>query len=124
MYNPESVLENQMRKFLWDLGVQTDYQISYRRPDLVIVNDNKKRKKKTWLIVDFVASAEHSVKFNGEKRDKDLELARDLKKLWNMIPIVIGALGTITKGLVKATEDLKFSGQVETICNVAVPKII
>ena len=37
-----------------------------------------------------------------EKRDKYLDLARELKKLWNMkvtiIPIVIGAFGTVTKG--------------------------
>ena len=36
-----------------------------------------------------------------EKRDKYLDLARELKRLWNMkvtiIPIVIGTLGTITK---------------------------
>ena len=32
-----------------------------------------------------------------------------------MIPIVIGALGTITKGLVRGLEDLVIRGQVETI---------
>ena len=36
------------------------------------------------------------------------DLARELKKLWNMkvtiVPIVIGALGTITKGLLKGLE--------------------
>ena len=36
-----------------------------------------------------------------EKKDKYLDLARELKKLWNMlvtiIPIVIGAFGTVTK---------------------------
>ena len=44
-----------------------------------------------------------------EKRDKYLDLARELKKLLNMkvtiIPIVIGALGTVTKGLVQGLED-------------------
>ena len=32
-----------------------------------------------------------------------------------VIPIVIGALGTIPKGLVKALEDLEVRGQAETI---------
>ena len=32
-----------------------------------------------------------------------------------VIPIVIGALGTVTKGLVKVLEDLEVRGQVETI---------
>ena len=39
-----------------------------------------------------------------------LDLARDLKKLWNMqvtiIPIVIGVFGTVTKGLLKGLEEL------------------
>ena len=49
----------------------------------------------------------------------DLDLARELKKLWNMkvtiVPIVIGSFGTITKGLLKGLEDLEFGGRVETI---------
>ena len=32
-----------------------------------------------------------------------------------IVPFVIGALGTITKGLLKALEDLKVGGRVETI---------
>ena len=31
------------------------------------------------------------------------------------VPIVIGAFGTITKGLLKGLEDLEAGGQVETI---------
>ena len=44
-----------------------------------------------------------------EKKDKYLDLARELKKLWNMqvtiISIVICAFGTVTKGLLKELED-------------------
>ena len=54
-----------------------------------------------------------------EKKDKYLDLARELKKLWLMkvtiVPIVIGAFGTITKGLLKGLEDLEVGGRVETI---------
>ena len=32
-----------------------------------------------------------------------------------IVPIVIGALGTVTKGLLKGLEDLKVGGRVETI---------
>ena len=32
-----------------------------------------------------------------------------------IVPIVIGALGTITKGLLKDLEDLEIGGRVETI---------
>ena len=58
-----------------------------------------------------------------EKKDKYLDLARVLKKLWNMqvtiIPIVIGAFGTVTKGLLKGLEDLEVGGRVETIQTTA-----
>ena len=45
-----------------------------------------------------------------EKKDRYLDFARELKKLLNMkvtiIPIVIGAFSTVTKGLLKGLEDL------------------
>ena len=34
-----------------------------------------------------------------------------------IIPIVIGAFGTVTKGLLKGLEDLEVGGRVETIQN-------
>ena len=50
-----------------------------------------------------------------EKKGKYLDLDRELKKLWNMkvtiIEIVIGAFGTITKGLLKGLEDLEVGGR-------------
>ena len=45
MYNPESVLENETYKLLWDFETQTDYLISAGPPDLVIVNKKKKKKR-------------------------------------------------------------------------------
>ena len=55
----------------------------------------------------------------SEKKDKYLDLSWELKKLWNMkmiiFPIVIGALGTITKGLINGQEGLKIRGLVKTI---------
>ena len=55
----------------------------------------------------------------SEWKDKYLDIARELKKLRNMkvtiVPIVIGTLGTITKGLLKGQEDMKAGGRVETI---------
>ena len=66
------------------------------------------------MLVDHRVNLKHC-----EKKDKYLDLARELKKLWNIkvtiVPIVIGAFGTITKGLLKGLEDLEFGGRVETI---------
>ena len=54
--------------------------------------------------MDFAVPADHRIKLKeNEKKDKYLNFARELKKLWNMkvtiIPIVIGAFGTVTEGL-------------------------
>ena len=78
-------------------------------------------------VVDFAVPADHRIKLKeSEKRDKYLDLARELKKLWNMkvtiIPVVIGAFGTVTKGLLKGPEDLEVGGRVETIKTTALLK--
>ena len=75
-------------------------------------------------IVDFAVPADHRINLNEcEKKDKYPDLARELKKLWNMkvtiVPIVIGALSTITKGLLKGLEDLEVGGRIETIQTIA-----
>ena len=44
MHNPAPVLENDTHKLLWVFDTQTDHLISARRPDLIIINNNKKRK--------------------------------------------------------------------------------
>ena len=103
--------------FYGTLTRHTDHLISARRPDLLIINKKKKKKKKrTCKIVDFAVPADHRIK-ECEKKDKYLELARELKNLWNMqatiIPIVIGAFGTVTKGLLKGLGDLEVGGWVE-----------
>ena len=94
---PASVLENDTHKLQWDFDIQTDHLISIRRPDLII-----NHKKRTCKIADFAVPPEHRIKLKeSEKKDKYLDLARELKKLWNMkvtiIPVVIGAFGTVTK---------------------------
>ena len=74
--------------------------------------------------MDFAVPANHIINLKeSEKKDKYLDLARELKKLWKMkvtiVPIVIGALGTITKGLLKGLEDLEVGRWVETIQTTA-----
>ncbi len=82
MHNPAPLLENNTHKLLWDFDIQTDHLISARRPDLIIVN-NKKQKKKERIckIVDFAVTADNRIKLKEcEKKDKYLDLARELKK--------------------------------------------
>ena len=74
--------------------------------------------------MNFAVPADHRIKLKeSEKNNKYLDLARGLKKLWTMkitvIPIIIGALGTVTEGLLKGLEDLEIGGWEETIQTTA-----
>ena len=120
MHKPAPVLENVSHKLLWDFNIQTDHLIPARKPDLIII----KKKKKICKSIDFAVPADHRINLKeSEKKDKYHDLARELKKLWNMkvtiLPIVIGVLGTITKGVLKGLEDLEIGGRVETIQTTA-----
>ena len=68
MHKPAPVLENNTHKLLWDFNIHTDHLISARRPDLIIINnDNKKRICK---IVNFAVPADHRIKLKEcEKKD-------------------------------------------------------
>ena len=83
-------------------------------------NNNQQKKKRTCKIVDFAVPTDRRIKLKDcEKKDKYLDLARGLKKLWNIkvtiVPIVTGAFGTVTERLLKGLEDLEVGGRVETI---------
>ena len=84
-----------------------DHLIPSRRPDLIIINE----KMRIFKIVNFAVPADHRINLKeSKKKDKYLDLAREIKKMWNMKvtiePIVIGAICTVTKGLLKGPEDL------------------
>ena len=48
-HEPESDLENEDYKILWDFSIQTDHVIEARRPDLVLVN----KKERSCKVIDF-----------------------------------------------------------------------
>ena len=125
MYNPASALEN-------DTHINSSGTLTYTQNDSPNLGQktrphcNQQQKQRTCEIVDFVVPADHRIKLKeSEKKDEYLDLARELKKktLWNMnvsiIPIMIGAFGTVTKLLLKRLEDLEVRGQVENIQTTA-----
>ena len=121
MHNPAPHLENDTHKPLWDFNIQTDHLIPTRRSGLIIIN----KKRRICKIVDFAVPTDHRINLEECEKDKYLDLARELKKLRNMkvtiVPIekavehVIGAFGTLTKGLLKGLEDFEVGRRVETI---------
>ena len=99
MYNPAPIIENYSHKLLWDFNIQTDHLIPARRPDLMFINEKNNENLQNCRLC-CPGRPRMNLK-ESEKKDKYLDLGRGLKRLWNMkvtiAPIVIGALGTITK---------------------------
>ena len=93
---PESVLENENYKLLWDFSIRTDHNIEARRPDLVLVD----KSKKSCYIIDVAIPEDSGAKEKeAEKVEKYQNLARELRRMWEVktkvVPIVLGALGTV-----------------------------
>ena len=70
--------------------------------DLLLIN---KKRKRSCHLIDFAVPADHKGKIKeSEKRDKYLDLARELKKLWNMkVTVMLVVSGTVSKRLKKET---------------------
>ena len=76
---------------------------------------------RTCQIVDFAVPPDHRLQLKeNEKKDKYLDLARELEKLWNIkvtvIPIIIGTLGAVTIGFIKGTGGL--GNRRKSRCNI------
>ena len=115
-HQPDTVVENDNHKILWDFDVQTDHIIEARRPDLIIIN--KEEKKCT--IVDFAVPYDSRVETKQrEKTEKYQDLRREIQKLWNMktniVPIIIGALGTPSPKLKDNLQELGLNTKINEI---------
>ena len=77
-HGPESVLQNEDYKILWDFSIQTNHIIEARRPDLVVVD----KKERSCKIIDFTVPGDSRI----EEKEKDnteryQDLGRELQKM-------------------------------------------
>lgn len=95
---PLSVVENEKVKLLWDVNIYTDKLIHARRPDIVVVD---KVAKKVTLIDMAIPADKNVLKKEKEKVTKYQDLKTELQRIWKMkvkvVPVVIGALGSVPK---------------------------
>ena len=79
-HEPESVLENEDYKILWDFSIQTDHVMEARRPDLVGVD----KKERSCEIIDFAVPGDSRIEKEKDKVEKYQDLGRELRKIWNV----------------------------------------
>ena len=70
---PESVLENDDYKLLWDFSVRTDHEIGARRPELMIID----KRDRSCQIIDVAIPEDGRVR---EKEDEKIEKYQDLAR--------------------------------------------
>ena len=98
---PENVTTKDDVIIMWDTDVITDINVESNRPDIIIHD----KKKKTCLLIDVsVPNCQNIIKKEAEKITKYRDLEIEVQKCWNLkeirtIPIVIGALGTVSEGI-------------------------
>ena len=85
----------------WDQKVNTPTAFEHNRPDLVVIDHVEKR----WMLVDFAVPFDRNVAGKEQEkigRYKDLaaEVCRMNTVKVEVVPIVVGALGVVTKDLV------------------------
>ena len=101
-------MEDDDVKLIWDINIQCDNVIEARRPDLILVD----KKAKSCVITDVAIPGNCRIREKEiEKIEKYQNLKRELKRLWSLkkvevVPVVVGALGCISKG---------FSGWMDTL---------
>ena len=101
---------------LWNQQVQTDRTIPNNKPD-IIIRDNEKG---TCMLIDVAISGDRNViKKEAEKilNYKDLTIA--IQHMWNVkttvIPVIIGATGTISKSFRKYVSNIPGKHEVKEL---------
>ena len=94
------MLENEKCKILWDFAIQTDKEIEHRRPDIVVID----KEKREFKMIDIAVLGDQNIKVKElEKITKYQDLRLQGQKMWDVkstvTPIVDGAFGTVSEEL-------------------------
>ena len=92
---------------MWNQKVQTDRTIHNNKPDIIIL-DNEKG---TCMLMDVAISGDRNgIKKEAEKILNYKELTIEIQRMWNVetkvIPVIIGATGTISKSFRKYVSNI------------------
>ena len=88
--------------------IKTDRKVGYKMPDVVVVD----REENPWYMVDFANPMDHHVKEKEEEKiDRYMDLAAEVRRQFRektvIVPIVLGALGTVQVKLSKVLKKLE-----------------
>ena len=114
---------------MWDFPIQRDKSLEYNRPEITVVD----KQTKTCLLID--PSCPFDTRIERKEEDKCTtynELKYEIAKIWTMkevevVLMVIGALGTVTKDFKKGIKKTGLQLAVEQLqkpCLLGTARII
>ena len=110
----EKVIETDEIKILWDMRIQTDKVIENSRPNIVVLNKITRK----YVLIDIACPFDNRI---NEKETNKIEIYADLrneiKRIWKcrelvIVPVIVGALGIISKEFEKWVEKLEINVQI------------
>ena len=125
---PETVTHNKDNNItiMWDMPVNTDRTTTANRPDIIV----KDSVNSTCKLIDMTVPSDRNIALKEKKsKYKDLEL--EIQRMWHMktivIPVVVGALGTVKKGMVeniKKVSERATVTEIQKICMLGSARIL
>ena len=106
-------------KILWDFSIQTEQKIEHNRLDITVID----KKEKLCFVIDVACPFDTRIqKKEKEKVDAYTDLKYEILKVWRgdvkkvvILPVIIGALGSVTGRLQKELEKLDYKNGLEVI---------
>ena len=102
-----TVVQNEQATILWNMPIHTDREIVANKPD-IIIRDHTNQKCQ---LIDMAVPSDRNTSVKVvEKLSKYKHLEIEIARMWKMgtetIPVVVGALGVIKKGLKKYVDKM------------------
>ena len=128
-HTPETVIHNKDNNLtiMWDMPVNTDRTITENRPDISV----KDSVNSTCKLIDMTVPSDRSIALKEiEKKSKYKDLELEIQRMWHMkivIPVVVGALRTVKKGMIENMEKVSKSAnvtEIQKICMLGSARIL
>jgi len=104
---------------LWNQAVHTYREFTANRPDIII------KKQETCTLIDVAIPADRNVlQKEAEKKLKYKSLCIEIQRMWNLkcaiLPVIIGATGTLTGSLRKYLETVPGERSIDSLQKTAI----
>ena len=102
---------------MWDFPIQTDKTLEHNQPDITVID----KKKKKCLLIDPTCPFDTCTEKKEEEKCINYSVLKyEIAKIWKMrklevILVIIGALGTVTKHFEKWIEKLDLDLMIEAL---------